>query len=770
MTRLTYTPDADSIEGTSGSDFIVALDGNDTISTGGGGDTILAGSGNDLIDVSWWGRSTELNYFDGGTGIDTVVISTYVTADEVVRYGDSFLRVSDQDGIHIIRNVEFLSDDAGTFSVTSFADSASRAATEEDDILIGTPGDDVIVGLGGDDLLDGGEGDDQLTPGQNAGEDRIVGSPGDDTIDLSASTNTPGQAAGLSPHNSVQLYYKDDFLFRGPLIDLNRIDVNFDAEEGAGNVTKGLVGTDSIIGFGRGDGHYSLSFVATTGADTFNLTGHAGTTLDIWGWAGSDEYTFDLNGGTIRLNLRGGDESASVDLAEGRVLNDSFGNSELLTLVGEGQMEIRTGHNDDSVIGSEGDDSFILEGGNDTLDGRGGFDTLRLDQAGAGSVYVNLSSGLVTGNWTVGSNELNFGYTVTNVEAVQGSNANDDTLIGMNDSGELLIGNGGDDQLDGRTGNDTLIGGEGVDTAVFGVNSSDVTVSEIDSSEFGSMLVVISEDGTDFLRRVENFSFLDGTLTESEMRDRIVDLPAPPSTDRPINLSGTEGDDSLEGATNNDLLRGLGGNDTLNGGDGADTLNGGDGDDVIRGGATSDDLRDVIYAGAGNDSVDAGAGNDLVYGQGGNDTIAGGFGADELQGQDGDDIITGSAFSDLVFGGAGNDFVNGGFGHDRINGGAGADKFFHVGAEGHGSDWVQDYNAAEGDVLLFGIASATRADFQVNFNHTENSEGERAGDDAIMEAFVIYRPTGQIMWALVDGEGQPNINLQIGSDVFDLVS
>ncbi|MCV2891237.1 Calx-beta domain-containing protein [Ruegeria aquimaris] len=248
---------------------------------------------------------------------------------------------------------------------------------------------------------------------------------------------------------------------------------------------------------------------------------------------------------------------------------------------------------------------------------------------------------------------------------------------------------------------------------------------------------------------------------------------------RDLLLTGTPNEDTLVGEAGNDTLLGLGandrlageaGNDNLDGGLGADTLNGGDGDDTIIGGPAADDLRDVIYAGEGNDSVDAGAGNDLVFGQGGNDTIAGGFGVDELQGQDGDDVITGSAFSDLVFGGAGDDFVNGGFGSDRINGGSGADKFFHVGVEGHGSDWLQDYSAADGDVLLFGIASATREQFQVNFAHTENAEGERSGNDAVMEAFVIYRPTGQIMWALVDGAGQSSINLQIGADVYDLLA
>ena len=128
-----------------------------------------------------------------------------------------------------------------------------------------------------------------------------------------------------------------------------------------------------------------------------------------------------------------------------------------------------------------------------------------------------------------------------------------------------------------------------------------------------------------------------------------------------------------------------------------------------------------------------------------------------------------------MFGNAGNDFVNGGFGHDLINGGDGADKFFHAGGDpdamlGHGSDWVQDYDAAEGDVLVFG-GSGTGSQFQVNFTHTANKEtGERSGDDDVQEAFVIYRPTGQILWALVDGGGQDSINLQIGAELFDLLA
>ncbi|MEX5728138.1 Ca2+-binding RTX toxin-like protein [Rhodovulum iodosum] len=246
-----------------------------------------------------------------------------------------------------------------------------------------------------------------------------------------------------------------------------------------------------------------------------------------------------------------------------------------------------------------------------------------------------------------------------------------------------------------------------------------------------------------------------------------------------LELIGTPGPDVLRGGAGNDTIRGLGGDDelygegggdTIEGGDGLDTINGGDGDDTILGGASSADLRDVIYGGDGNDSIDAGYGNDLVFGMGGNDTIAGGFGADDLRGQAGNDVITGSALSDLVFGGDGEDFVNGGFGYDRINGGAGADRFYHLGIADHGSDWVQDYTAADGDVLLFGDATASADDFSVRFTHTSSPETGRSGDDDVQEAFVIYRPAGLIVWALVDGSGQDSLNIEIGGEVFDLLA
>ena len=237
------------------------------------------------------------------------------------------------------------------------------------------------------------------------------------------------------------------------------------------------------------------------------------------------------------------------------------------------------------------------------------------------------------------------------------------------------------------------------------------------------------------------------------LRDRVV------ATAGDDVIIGTDGADTINGLGGNDRIVGNGGGDTLNGGGGADTLNGGAGNDRLIGGLSATDLRDVIYGGAGDDFIDGGYGNDLLNGGAGDDTIEGGFGADTLIGNAGNDVLTGSAFGDLIFGNDGFDFINGGFGSDRVNGGAGADRFFHVGVAGHGSDWIQDFSGTQGDRLVWGGGAASVGQFQVNLATTANAGG------GAQEAFVIYRPTGQILWALVDG-AEETIRLQIGADIF----
>ncbi|WP_281258604.1 calcium-binding protein [Pseudoprimorskyibacter insulae] len=233
-----------------------------------------------------------------------------------------------------------------------------------------------------------------------------------------------------------------------------------------------------------------------------------------------------------------------------------------------------------------------------------------------------------------------------------------------------------------------------------------------------------------------------------------------------IETDGLTGDDHIIGSDFGDRLAGDDGADTLEGGLGLDTLIGGDGDDVIFGARQGDaagDLADRLFGGAGNDSLDGGYGNDELRGDAGNDTLIGGFGADTLIGGADDDELSGNAMGDVLFGGGGDDFLNGGFGFDRLNGGAGADRFFHTGAEGHGTDWVQDYDASEGDMLMFG-STATTADFIVQTATTSGAGG------TVAEAFVTHSPSGQILWALVDGAAQGQIWVQASGTSFDLLA
>ena len=244
-------------------------------------------------------------------------------------------------------------------------------------------------------------------------------------------------------------------------------------------------------------------------------------------------------------------------------------------------------------------------------------------------------------------------------------------------------------------------------------------------------------------------------------------------------LDGGTGDDRLIGFDGDDLLRGDAGNDTLIGGFGRDALNGGDGDDLLMGDDSflftaslraayqpiGADLSDTIIGGQGNDMISGGMGNDLAYGGTGNDSLDGGLGADTLIGQEGNDALTGGAWGDVLFGGAGGDFLNGGSGYDRLNGGAGADAFFHASLPDHGSDWIQDFSSVEGDHLTTNRDGAQASWFQVNLANTPG-----AGDATIDEAFVIFRPTGQILWAIVDGAAQDAISIRLAGIDYDLLA
>ncbi|MEQ9696043.1 calcium-binding protein, partial [Shimia sp. SDUM112013] len=823
----------DIIVGSGANNAIQALDGDDVITGGTGRDLLVGGNGGDTYHFYIGDGIDTINDLGTvGDGIDTVYIHSYGSIHATVLQSangqnitldfgptrDAVVLVNTFDANHNSAIERIVFNDGVTWDHATLVSNIGQIArwvpntpTDGDDYLRGTPnadtidggiGNDSILGLTENDSLTGDVGNDTLRGGDGA--DTLLGGAGNDLLE--------GGTSNLDGNDILRGGGGNDYIYGGFGDDSLQGD-------GGADTLSGGAGHDTVTG-GSGD-DVAVVDAASSAVSAEDVAGDLLiTTQDGTLLIRSDVETVQFTDTTLSfadalalslnmdLNLQG---TNAADTLVGQGGNDTISGlagGDLLQGMG-GNDQLFGGEAGDVLEGGDGNDTLIGGQGNDTLDGGAGFDTALIAADSATVTVTEVGNDLLVttenGSSLVRSNVESIQFNIntfsfeglrylnavadldltgtSGADSLDGDEGNDtlrglagnDQLQGL-DGDDLLLGHGGhdrllggngDDRLSGGAGDDTLIGGDGTDTAVISADSTAVSVSEVNSG-----LLVTTADGSHELRNdIEQIMFDDATLTYAELAQLIsvADIVAMGTAGNDT-LDGDEGNDSLSGMEGNDLLRGFAGDDHLDGGNGTDTVVGGEGDDIIFGGTSEIDLRDLVYGGAGNDSIEGGYGNDELRGDGGNDTIAGGFGADTVIGGAGDDLLTGSAWSDVIFGADGDDFVNGGWGHDRVNGGTGADRFFHIGIRDHGSDWIQDYNAAEGDVLHFGIGTARSDQFQINYTHTATAAGERSGDDAIEEAFVIYRPTGQIMWALVDGAGQSAINLQIGSTVYDLMA
>ncbi|MEP3779870.1 MAG: hypothetical protein ABJM82_22845 [Shimia thalassica] len=714
----------EAVFGGDGDDTLFGGGGNDTLISGGGVDSLVGGDGDDVfqIDADEIGAGAS---FQGGEGTDVIRVSEATEFSSLILDAAASIEIIEDEGFGIYGS---FGNDVFDFSgITSIPSSMGVMLEAGHDSFVGSSVDDLVFGGDGNDTLDGAAGDDTLVGGD--GDDSLIGGAGDDVFRVDAMhVGTGENYSGGDGRDTLLL--NNDITFEGLVLD-----------------------TAASVEVIAGDSSFNFMY-GTGGDNVFDLSGV--TTL-------TNMYQFILEGGDDSFQ-----GTAAADVVFGGAGNDTL-------IGGDGADTLIGGVGEDSLVGGAGDDVFQIEatefGATQFVEGGEGTDTIRISEAtefshlvldAATSIEVIQGEGF--GMYGSAGDDLIDFTGVTDASGlldVKLEAGNDSFLGGV--SAEVVYGGEGDDTLSGGGGNDSLYGGEGLDAAVFDFDRAEATITLVDGgAEVSSSL------GTVFVAETtEQLVFNDNTVAYSEISSVVGTHQT--GTEDDDTLEGGAGADTLEGQGGSDLLNGNNGNDILNGGDGNDTLIGGAGDDSLVGGESMDDLRDVIYGGEGDDILNGGYGNDELRGDAGNDSVAGGFGADTIIGGTGDDTLTGSAFGDQIFGGDGDDFVNGGWGFDLVNGGSGADRFYHIGILDHGSDWIQDYDASEGDVLQFGITSATPDDFQVNTAHTATAAGERSGDDSVEEAFVIYRPTGQIMWALVDGGGQSSINLQIGGDVFDLL-
>ena len=417
-----------------------------------------------------------------------------------------------------------------------------------------------------------------------------------------------------------------------------------------------------------------------------------------------------------------------------------------------GADSIYGGDGNDTVFSGDGDDSVLGGMGNDSVLGGRGADRI-LGEAGADQISAGDGSDLIVGG--DGNDTLIGGTTeFDGADTILGGTGSDwlDGGVGMDE----LQGEADNDTVYGQAGNDRLFLGDGSDLGYGGLGDDTINAGRDADQIYGGTGAdqINAGDGSDLVFGEEGNDLMIGGTQSTDLRDSIY------GGDGADTIDGGYGHDLLFGDADNDSIFGNVGNDMVYGGPGADTLSGGPGTDSLDGG----DGNDYISGDDGHDRIDGGFGADLLNGNAGNDTLTGNLNDDAEYGGTGNDVLSGGSGNDLLSGDDGDDFLYGGLGNDTLTGGTGGDYFFHSGNAVDGTDLVTDYNAAEGDLLMFGDATAGPEDFLVEFRTVPDS-----GVGETYETLIVYAPSGTILWSLVDSESSEQLNLQLDSQVYDLL-
>lgn len=271
----------------------------------------------------------------------------------------------------------------------------------------------------------------------------------------------------------------------------------------------------------------------------------------------------------------------------------------------------------ENITGSNFSDTLQGNSGNNVLNGGLGNDFVSYSSA-AGSVSINLSSGVVTG--AAGSD------TLISIENAIGSNFADTIVGGIGNN--IIVSGAGNDNISASLGSDVIDGGSEIDTVNYSTLTGPITL--------GAFGVVTKSPGvTDQLIGIE-------VIVATNSSQDTIDLSlatAPTAVSTTVNLAGTS----------NNVQVNLSSAPTINltvlqfenviGSGVADTI-------------TGNNLANNLSGNGGNDSIDGGGGNDTINGGGNNDTIIGGIGNDSLTGGANNDFF---AFGEI--GSTNRDFI-----------------------------------------------------------------------------------------------------------------
>ena len=668
--------DDDRIHAAAGDDTVVAGAGNDSIVAGAGDDSVSGGAGDDLIIGDMTGSNGA--YFNTDSG-DLVQYNPLTGQTEVIQSGLQAYGDIAQVPTGELYGVIFDSTDASDAGIYSI-DPATGTET-----LVYDLADD---GNAYASMASDSDGNLYLTI-DGTGE-LLMFAP-----DGSGGFNAP-TTVGTLPVGVKDIVFLDDgtaWVTANGLIysyDVNP-DGTFSNQVNLGQVNGqtdifGLhLGDDGLVYATEGTGE-----VFSTDPSTLPLTWEQelGTDGVVFG---ATSITNDLaTAGNDTLDGDAGDDTiyggAGADVLDGGADNDTlYGGEDNDTLTGgTGTDSVFGGTGDDTVIVGENDGTGdVVEGGEDA-DGTD-IDTLDLDESGSGQGVTVTFDGDESGSYdfdgTTGSG------TFSEIEAIDGTDANDTLDASADTGGITLIGNAGDDTLTGGTGDDSMSGGTGddvfnvaqdggTDTIDGGADAGNGDVDTIDFSDTtGSDGVTITSGATETGTYTFPGDSAGGSFTEIE------------------NIEGTQQDDTIALTGSNGMtISGNGGEDVITGVSGATTVYGGDDNDTIIGEDNNSTGTSTLFGGAGNDSIDGADGDDVIFGGDGADTIEAGeeriFGDDDtVYGGAGDDIITSAETdgqsNDSLYGDEGNDTItvsggdanllDGGTGDDTLTSGTGAD-------------------------------------------------------------------------------------------------
>lgn len=301
---------------------------------------------------------------------------------------------------------------------------------------------------------------------------------------------------------------------------------------GVGNDT--LVGIEAIQGSNFADHYSAVGFTGSSGVP--------GTPIgfnSFEGMGGDDVIVGTVNSSgqkSTRISYASATAAVIVDFAVGTasgdasVGNDSFTNVNVVI----GSAFADTLRGSDNPNGTY--EQYEGRAGNDLIDGRGGYDfaVYNNDPSTTSGITINLAAGTVTGDATIGADNLR------SVEGVRGTNFSDVyDATGFGVTGANVGSSGTFNNFDGAGGNDTIIG-NGNTRIQYSQSLDGVTVDIAAGTAHGTAAGDIANVGNDTFSGVNS-------------------------------VMGSMFADVLLGSGNNDTFMGLAGNDLIDGRGGFDT-------------------------------------------------------------------------------------------------------------------------------------------------------------------------------------------------------